>query len=65
MFVRLIFTAWPSGKKNFSGDNFPIYGNSYTAYKLFVLHVFLACAVSFEINKPGNVESIQIISRVS
>ena len=28
------------------------------ARKLFVFHLFLACAVSFQITKPGNVESI-------
>ena len=33
--------------------------------KLFVLHVFLACAVSFQTTKPGNVESINTVKKFS
>ena len=31
------------------------------ACKLFILHVFLACAVLFQSTKPGNVELIKIL----
>ena len=33
--------------------------------QLFVLHIFLACAVSFQITKPWNIKSINIPSKIS
>ena len=35
------------------------------ACKLFILHVFLVFIVSFQITKPGNVESINTVKKFS
>ena len=47
-------TVHASSRKQLSGSH-----HSHERSKLFVLHVFLVCVVSFQITKSGNVESLQ------